>query len=539
MKAKTWVVVCGMMLSLALWAQVASAGEAANLARIRESVTKLAKGTEDARQRGCLENAAGALGNAEQAVNDEKEKDAKKEKRKALKWLTWAAKECADVGSLPGEVGGSLVAEGGMSKEGLDRLKTLFDLLKKAKKNKEKSDFPIEQEMAIKELVNAILQAIDSGGAEVTSSKALKWYLNAAATCDDVQDMIKELLDYINTAGSIGAEARDQAKKMVDELYEMKAAGASFEEIVAQAEKIKKFIDDEYTRVARERLKQALEEEEEKEKEEQRAAGIPRGQTTTVRFTALDGETQVNKQFVGDIQSIRFVAVDGEELPSKEVAADVSVHDDSYTVSIGKAAKIGTIVLAGTGGIVRLVQDGEGSPRAGLTSIEPKDGTIDVGNGSVSETFNVASGLVETERAPQDHSVSIGGKNAHVVATRGNQVAATASGLEPPTAGTTPVEFESPSGNTVTGKCPAWGYNISIPPTTKTNVWVPISAEVFGLGPTDRVTFLFLPTPGQQINPQEVTIQAGEAVAPTPIAQLMVEQPGAQALNVVVTRETE
>ncbi len=539
MKAKRWMVVCGIMLFLALCAQVASASEAANLGRIRESVTKLAKSTKDWQQRRCLENAASALGNAEQAVNDGNEKDAIKEKRKALKWLTWAAKECVDVGSLPGEVGGSLVAEGGMSKKGLDNLNTLFDLLKKAKKNKEKSDFPIEQEMAIKELVNAILQAIDSGGAEVTSSKALKWYLNAAATCDDVQDMIKELLDYINTVGSISNEARDQAKKMVDELYEMKAAGASFDDIVEQAEKIKKFIDDEYTRVARERLKQALEEEEEKEKEQQQTAGIPRGQVTTVRFTALDGETQVNRLFVGDIQSIKFVAVDGEEIPSKEVAPDVSVHDDSYTVSIGKAAKIGTIVLVGTGGIVRLVQDGEGSSGAGLTSIEPKDGTIDVGNGSVSETFNVPSGLVETERAPQDHSVSIGDKNAHVVATRGNQVATTASGLQPPTAGTTPVAFESPSGNTVSGKCPAWGYNISIPPITKTNVWVPISAEVFGLGPTDRVTFLFLPTPGQQINPQEVTIQAGEAVGPTPIAQLMVEQPGAQALNVVVSREAE
>jgi hypothetical protein len=63
-----------------------------------------------------------------------------------------------------------------------------------------------------------------------------------------------------------------------------------------------------------------------------------------------------------------------------------------------------------------------------------------------------------------------------------------------------------------------------------------VSAQVFGLGPTDKVTFRFVPAPGQQILPKEVTILAGEAAGPTPIAKLKTEQPGAQALSVVVTK---
>ena len=57
-----------------------------------------------------------------------------------------------------------------------------------------------------------------------------------------------------------------------------------------------------------------------------------------------------------------------------------------------------------------------------------------------------------------------------------------------------------------------------------------------GLDPTDRVTFKFLPGPGQEISPEQVTLLAAEAIGP--IAQLTATQPGPQALQVIVQRES-
>ena len=538
MKFKMWVIASGIMAVFAIVCQQVAWGvEASTLEGLRNRVAAQAKKTEDPRQKRCLENAANELGGAAEAVGEENEKDAIKHKKDALRWLTWGAKECADVGSLPGEIGDSLVAEGGMSRGGADRISDMFDMLKKAKKKKAESELPILQEMAIKELVKGILMVIEHG-TELDTGKSLNWYLEATTFCDDVQELINDLLDHIEGRNSISTAARDQAKKMVDDLYKMKAAGASFEDICAQVEKIKQFMDDEYRRVSRAWLEEAKEEEE--KKEEEKKVEVPtRLPVTSVSFTALDGETTVNKEFLGDIESIKFVAVDGEEVAPKEVEPDASVHNGSFTISVKKAAGIGTIVLTGTKGIVHLLQDGKGSPRTGLTGVEPKDGMIDVRNGHINETVNVASGTVETKLDPQDHLVNVGGQPVSIVASRPGQVAIAGSGIKPAAGGETLVEVVSPSGQAVSGQCPGWGYHVSLPPTIKTNVPMPITAEVFGLGPAERVTFKFLPAPGQRIEPGQVTILAGEAVGPTPIAHLTVEQPGVQKLDIVVTREAE
>lgn len=541
MRSKIWTVVWAVLF-VALTVQVLStwAGELENLGDIKDDLTEQAKQSEDARQKRLFENAAGAIGAAEQAVEDGNEEDAIKNKKKALKWVCWAIKECADGGSAPNDIGESIVAEGGMSESGLKKINDLIDLLKKAKKAKEKSDFPIEQEMAIKELMNAIMQAIDLGGLEGKTDKVLKWYMHAATACDDVQEMINDLLDYINSKGSIGEAARDEAKKMVDDLYKMKKAGASSEEIRDQADKIRKFIDDEYTRVARAWLYgESEEEEEEEEKEEekdQQQAAAPEQQVTTVRFTALDGQTTVNKEFLGDIQTIRFVAIDGEEeIPPQDVDPDLLAHDDSYTIDIGDAVRIGSIVLYGTDGIVRLLQDGKSGPSPTAGGLTAKDEMLDVGNGSLNETINVPDGSIATGLAPQDNKVTIQGEATQVVAARSGQIAVVAHGLEPPTTGARLVQLVSPGGTVLSNICPAWGYNISVPPTTKTNVAVPITAVLSGLDPTDRVTFKFLPGPGQEISPEQVTVLAAEAVGP--IAQLTATEPGPQALQVIVQLE--
>ncbi len=261
----------------------------------------------------------------------------------------------------------------------------------------------------------------------------------------------------------------------------------------------------------------------------------PQRVTTTAYFTALDGKTEVNRLFVGEIVQARFVAVDGEEVPEDEVEPDIEVHGDSITVKVGKAARIGSIVLVGTEGIVRLVQDGEGAPPDGFTGIEPKDGLIDVRNGNVSETFNVVRpDAVDVPLGPpQEYAVRIDGTATTVVATRANQVAVVGTGLKA-TTGTSRVELVSAPGWAISGTCPSWGYNIAMLRTPKADAWTPITAQVFGLEPTQRVTFTFFPAPGQQIRPQEATVTAAEALAPAPVASLKTDVPGPQALRVTV-----
>jgi len=168
---KPWLLgltVCAMLLAAGARPALAGTSEPARLGRLAESFTQAANKAADAAQKRCLLNAANALSAAQQAAQQGDETEAVKQKKNALRWATWATKECADLGELPGQVGESLVAEGGMSEGALGRYNDLMDKLQKAKKTKKNSDFPIEQEMAIKELVNAIFDIIEKENEEVT-----------------------------------------------------------------------------------------------------------------------------------------------------------------------------------------------------------------------------------------------------------------------------------------------------------------------------------------------------------------------------------
>ncbi len=524
---------------------VARGAESETLSDIASDLKKQAEKVEDARQSTMLEHAAAELGAAADAADEGDEEEANKHKKKALKWVTWAVKECMDPGDLPGRIAGALREEGHFEEKELAELDQLFETLVEAKKRKKKSDLPVEQEMAINQLVQAILDFVDTGGHDGWHpEKALKWYLNAAVGCEDVQEMIDRILDYLSEhtddtgIADISPEARERAGEMVDELYEMKAAGKPLEEIAGKAEEIYDFLRDEVARVGRARKAKIMEEDEEEAETEEQVAADP-GPITSVGFTALDGETAVNKEFVGEIETVEFVALDGGTVEPEKVDADVEVHGDSVNVNLGDATRVGGIILTGTGGVVKLLRDGGLNPHPGPEGVEPADGVIDVRNGRAGETFSVEPGCTDLGLAPQAHTVSVGGVEASAVATRAGQVAVVARGLEPTLTGQYPVTVAAPAGRAVSGACPGWGYEVQLPPATRTQAWVPITAVVFGLDPGAQVTFQFLPEPGQEISPELVTMPAAELVAPTPIAELRADKAGPQALRVAVSREEQ
>ncbi|MFO8006508.1 MAG: hypothetical protein R6V05_02100 [Candidatus Brocadiia bacterium] len=538
------VLIALLLVSCILWPAAvprAAAAESDQLNQIENDLRQAAKKTDDARQKKMLEHAAEEMGAAADAAEEGNEEEAEKHKKKSLKWVTWAVKECMDPGDLPGRIADALHEEGYFGEDELERLDKLFDTLVEAKKQKEKSDSPFGDGMAINEIVQAILDVVDTGGFDGWHpEKALKHYLGQAVVCEDVQDMIERILDYLsgNTDDSgipdMSAETREKAKKMVDELYKMKEEGASSEDIMKKYREIWDLLEEEGARVGRARKKKLVEDGVEEPPEE--SADIARQNVTTVSFTALQGNTAVNKDFIGQVTQVEFVAADGQQVEPKDAAADLDVHEDTVNVDLGKAARTGSVVLTGTGGVVRMLQ-GDGGAAAEPGEISPLDGTVEVRNGAVNETFNVPSGITDVRAPASEHTVSVGGAATQVVATQPNQVAVVGTGVPATAAGQCPVSVTGPGGRAISDVCPAWGYNVAVPPLTRTDAWVPVTIEVFGLEPDTPVRLTFLPEPGQQITPQEVIIMAGEAVAPMPVAELRAEKVGPQALSVVVDRE--
>ncbi|MCF7854408.1 MAG: hypothetical protein K9N51_06395 [Candidatus Pacebacteria bacterium] len=514
------------------------ADEAETLAGLSSELRKTAEQTQDINRKLALGNACSALDAARDALEEGNEPDAKKNKKKALKWLVQAVRECMAPGKPIDDLTGALREENAMSEDAVERFNKLLDRLVDAKQRKKKSDFPFFDGLVLNQLILALFEVIDSGGPAFHPQKALRIYVNAAAACEDVQEQIDKLLDFLGENADatgitdISPEARDKAKGMVDKLYTMKAEGASGEDIIEMAEKIKKFLEDEGARIGRLRREKDMREAEKEEDQEHLLHPRP---VTMVTFTALEGRTNVNTTLVGEVQTIQFVAVDGEEMDPREVAPDVDPHADSFTLDLGKTAKLGGVIIGGTAGVIRLLQDGEGSAPATHAGIEPKDGVIDTRNGQVDETFNVTDGAPDMERAPGHHSVTIDDQAATVVATRADQVAVTARSIKTSVIGNSQVKLTTPTGTTLSGRCASWGYTISMPKITKTDVWVPISANVYGLEPDDRVMFHFMPEPGQQIEPRERIVSAAELMAPAPVAEIRVDRAGPQALNVTVS----
>lgn len=546
--------------SVSLPSRVAAAGEVELLGGLQTRLESARQSTTDPRQQMALRNAATEIEAAARAVAQGDEKAAIGHKRKALQWVTWAAEACADPRELAVQIGERLVAEGGMTRQDLGKVSDLFDALDAAKKRRGKSGNPFYDGMAIGEIVNAILRLIGEGFDGWHPKRAINWYADAAASCEDVQAMIDRLLDYeqknrdATGVPAMGPAAAAEIRRLLDELYAMKRRGATPGELADMADRIKAVMREEGRRVARAR-------HEADAASEGAPAGSPAAPAqspppagtpgtrpggepataaprtvpvTTVTFSALDGETQVSRQFVGHLETVALVAADGREIDRNMVAPDVRQRPDGYLLQLGKPERVTAIVLTGTAGVVRLLSGG-GAAAPGLT---PLDGSLEVRNGVIDETLSAttAAGPVRFDQPIGELSVSVDGRPVQVVATRPGQVGVSGRGV--PAAGAERQVAISTAGSTLAaGSVPSWGYDIALPPVTKTGVWIPVTIRLFGLAPDERVGLQFQPLPGQEIEPLETTVSAGQAMMPTPVARLRTNRPGAQALSVIVLRE--
>lgn len=542
-----------MLQALAATCLVSIAAFCANEAALLENAAKALDAVntpaDNLHQKLAIDNARKDLEAAQNSLTQGDKSNALKNKRRALKWVVQAVRECMDPGKAPGEIAGALKEEGALDDSAIGRFHDLLAALVAAKARKAKAEQPWYDGMAIDQIVQGLWDLVDGGLDGFHPEKALVWYLNAAGACENTEEAIRRLLDYLakhkDATGltDISPADYDKAKAMVDELFRKKAAGAPDEEIDDLVERIKKFLEEAGRRTAQARHKvlDGLDEKPPEKPAEKPPAAPPLAvlPVTTVVFTAIDGKTNVNRDLIGDIDRVTFLAADGKEAPAREAEPDLDPHAGTYTLGIGKAAGLGGVILTGTAGVVRLIQSSEGGEGPGRpgAAIVPADGIIDIRNGTLRETLTVPPELVDASRAPQEHSVQIGGQAATVAATRPGRLAVTARGLPATAGGTVPVTVTSPSGASLTATCPAWGYEISVPEVTRTGTPVPVMVRIYGLEPDQRVSFVFLPEPGQRIEPKQVSIPAAQAMVPSPIAQLRAERPGPQALNVAVQRE--
>lgn len=272
---------------------------------------------------------------------------------------------------------------------------------------------------------------------------------------------------------------------------------------------------------------------------DERTSATPRSYTR-VEFTALAGETAVNRTFTGPITQVEFIAVDGKKLPPEEVpdtTAEEKPDSVHLTIPAAVASGVALVRLIGDDGTVELVQSTRPAAAApGL--VWPRDGMLDIRQKQVNETFGAPATVVDPSVAPTDHQVTLGGQPADVVAVRPDEVAVTSADAPTPTSsGRMPVEITGPEGESAKATVPAWSYEILIQPITEVGVWYPLHLLVMGLQPGETVEFEFVPTPTQEIQPRQVTVYASMAGEPQAVAQFQTSQIGPQAINVRVVKE--
>jgi len=529
-----WVGAALLILSL-----VGVAGEKELLGQAAEGLQGASGGSPN--QQLCVKNASEALQKARDALEKGDAEAAKKKKREALRWTVQAVRECMEPGEIPAQIGEALRDEGAMSEKALGRFNDLMKTLVEAKKRKGGSGSPFCEGMAINQIMLALDELITGGWDGWHPEKAIGWYLNAAAECEDVQAIINQLLDYLNTHSDttgipdLGNEGCAKAKQMLDELYAKKRAGVPSEEIIELVDRIKAFLRKEGARTGKARLEKDRQESEQESQARPPPSTAP-APVTQVAFAALDGSTNISQAALGEIESVRFVATDGKPLKPKEVGANLDDHNGHLTLSIGKAAGLGSVLIAGTAGAIQMT--GHGGGAAGpATAVSPADGMIEIRNGALQETLRVPPSATDMVGSPQEHAVMLNGQTLTPVAVRPGEVAVTASGITPPGSSLMSLDVTSPTGIAAKGIGAGWGYTVTMPEVTKTRAWVPVLAQVYGLDPQDEVTLVFYPQPGQEIDPRTVTVPAAELAVPSPVAKIRAARAGPQALNVTVTRE--
>jgi hypothetical protein len=262
----------------------------------------------------------------------------------------------------------------------------------------------------------------------------------------------------------------------------------------------------------------------------------PRGNMenyTTVAFTALDGETVIDRRAIGEVQSVTFVAVDGRRLAEQEKQARVTADAGTVRLDAGDAAGVASIIVGGSAGSVELFRPrrAPASPRA---APDIQDGSLDVRNGAVRDTVRLPGA---TAQPPQGYRVTVNDRPVQAVAVRQGEVAIAGRDVPMPTEGRSNVAVTDPAGRTTSASVPSWGFTVHVQPVTYVGETVPVLFDIEGVEPERTVQVTLLPAPGQQVTPLQVTLSGDQlSGGPRRIARLTANTPGPQVLNVRVMR---
>ena len=207
----------------------------------------------------------------------------------ALRVLVDAAWNGAEVAEIALQIGGALLELGAFNEHGLEQLQGLLALLEEAQRVKSSSSgASLEQSMAIRELVIALHSVIDSGWHDYWHSiKALRWYISAAASGVYFDDMIAQLLAFVDS-GDFSAAAAANIVQMIERLVQgVKDGTISGRSIKEELDRIRDAISDETRRIGNERKerdRKQAEEDERAEREAARATASRYGDTGTTIY---------------------------------------------------------------------------------------------------------------------------------------------------------------------------------------------------------------------------------------------------------------
>lgn len=254
-----------------------------------------------------------------------------------------------------------------------------------------------------------------------------------------------------------------------------------------------------------------------------------------MRFTAIEGRTVLNRDYIGEIQSVSFVALDGSSRPPDAAAAEtVEDQGDRIDINLPDASDIARIVVSGIAGTVVIERANSAGAPPGI--IWPLDGMVDIIAGQLNETLLVPADVFDLEAPPSAYVSTVAGSQTDIVAIRSGEVALRSADVNLDPAGTN-VVISSPDGqSSVSGEVPAWGYRLSLgQEIVDVNQSVPVYAQAIGLAADEELVLEFLPLPTQTIEPRTVVLTAGQAEVPIPVANLQTEQIGPQMFNAQVT----
>lgn len=474
----------------------------------------------------------------------------------ALVFYSEVARECGSPKADVLKVAEKLKSLNGIQDVGIKRLSKFYDLLGKAKNTKkDTTGAGLEQGMAIRELLLAIIRTGTSGWHDSWhSEKAFLWYLNSLlkSTMNDadrvrLREMIAELMDYMVEHEELTGDDKAELLDKADELARKVKNGQDGMKSLAELRELKENFRTR-RRAASEARKARYREEDRKAEEAEREAQASRAEplipatlpapTSTVQFTSLAGKTEVNRKAIGELQAVYFVALDGSNTTSND-EVDLTEHSEAVSIDFPSVPRILSVVIAGTAGIIEIMQDG--APSSRVDGIGPRDGTIDFRNTVVRETLTTVNpeggGLITGPI--ENYSITIDGHPADIVAAQPDQVTVVSQGGLPSQTGQSEIVLSDGDDVVASATVDSWGYTVSTSEVTQAGSRTPIYLQLFGVGPTELVAVALTPTEGQVIEPTETIVTGAEAASPTPIAQLRTSTLGPQQFYVIVTREGE